>query len=56
MWVSFLEKAMAKVHKGYEYIHVANAAIGLRTLTGAPTTEFEHKVTPDIFDQLLEAE
>jgi len=40
IWLNILEKAVAKVHGGYNYLKGGSALEGLRMLTGVPLTSF----------------
>ena len=42
-WVPMLEKAYAKLNQNYQRLSYGYGVVGLRSLTGAPTTAINHK-------------
>lgn len=56
MWISLLEKAMAKMHGRYECIEAGQLITGLRAVTGAPAVYHDHEKTQDLFGKIMEAE
>lgn len=40
IWIMLIEKAMAKIYRSYENIHIGFADEGLNVLTGAPVERF----------------
>ena len=56
MWISLLEKAMAKMHGRYECIEAGQLITGLRAVTGAPAVYHDHDKTQDLFGKIMEAE
>jgi hypothetical protein len=56
LWGPILEKAFAKYHGNYMHIAGGDPAIALRTLSGAPYTDFYHdaKTIDELWDAIVE--
>ena len=56
IWCLLLEKAFAKLHGSYDNIIAGHTDQALTCLTGAPSTYYQHKNTPNVVDLLYEGE
>jgi calpain-15 len=56
IWITILEKAVAKMHGSYGSIEAGLPSYGLSILTGAPSIDYLHSSTDDLIAKMKEAE